>query len=297
MSNTISADLIQDTVVNTLEAIAPKRLAMFTQMVRDFSSDAVVVQNGKPLTAQISLTTGSQATKENPSTFNSTGDEIASRPITVDLLSQQFGVLWNSGIKMEQELESNINTLCDAIVAKYIAQLTTANFGAAETFDISGAITADAKDNLYQEIFAKLTTGSKKILVCGSQLYAKGAPVNMQSFDPTKGDRVRGFDGFYECSYLDNTAFKGVLTDGRGVGIIARAPEWSSKLGAAGLSSTNITIDRLGLTVQFNTWADTNTRAEYGTLDVIFGAGKFDTTATKLIGQTASSSASESVSA
>lgn len=294
MSNTISSDVIQDTVVNTLEAIAPKRLAMFTQMVRDFSSDAVVVQNGKPLTAQISLTTGSQATQENPSTFNSMGDTIVSRPITTALQSQQFGILWNSGIKMEQELESNVNTLCDALVAKWIAQLTTANFGAAETFDISGAITADAKDNLYQEIFATLTTGSKKILVCGSQLYAKGAPVNMQSFDPTKGDRVRGFDGFYECSYLDSTAFKGVLTDGRGVGIIARAPEWSSKLGAAGLSSTNITIDRLGLTVQFNTWADTNTRAEYGTLDIIFGAGKFDTTATKLIGQTASASESES---
>ncbi len=294
MANTISADLIQDVVIDTLNTTAATRLQMFKSGVTDFSDEAVVIKNGKPVNAKISLTTGSGETKTNPTTFTDKGNTIEAKDIAISLYSQQFGLDWNSGVKLEQVVQNNANKICDKLVSVYTALLTTAKFGASNDFDIAGATTADAKDNLFQEIFALLDKGDSKILIACSSLFAKGAPVNMNSFDPTTGGgRIRGFDGFYENAYLNTGTVKGVVTDGNGVGLISRVPEWNSKLWAAGLSSTNVTIENLGITVQFNTWADLSDRSEYGTFDVVFGAGVYDTSATKLIGQSAAQEPTE----
>ena len=281
MANTISPDLIQDIVIETFNAVATKRIGGFKDCVSDFSADAVaILQNGKPTTAQISLDEGAGATKENPTTFEDTSNTIASRPIAVSLLSQQFGLDWNSGLKLESIIESNANALCDAMVAKFVAVLKQAT--GEVSVDLAGATTGDAKDNLFQEIFASLDKGNKKILYGNSSLYSKGAPVNRDSFD--LGGSVRGFDGFYELSYINGEDFAGVVTDGRGVGIISRLPEWTADVNRL-LSQSVINVDKLGLSVQFNTWASASSRSTFGSMDVVFGCGKYDMSATKKIVQ------------
>ena len=294
MANTISSDLIQDIVIETVNTVAQKRLAGFKDLVNDFSAEAVnILQNGKPSTAQVSIDEGAGVTKENPTSFEDKGNTVNARPIACSLLSQQFGLNWNDGLKLEQVVQSNAHAFCDTMIGKVSALFTTANFGNINEFDISGATTADAKDNLFQEIFALLDKGNKKVLFANSSLYAKGAPVNMDSFDPTAGSgRVRGFDGFYEDSYLNAGSVAGVITDGRGIGIISRMPEWTGEVNRL-LEQTNILIENLGMSVQFNKWGSATSRSTYGTIDVVFGCGKYDTSATKLIGQSAAQEPTE----
>lgn len=281
MANTISSDLIQDIVIETFNAVATKRIGGFKDCVSDFSADAVaILQNGKPTTAQISLDEGAGATKENPTTFEDTANTIVAKAIPVSLLSQQFGLSWDSGLKLESIIESNANALCDAMIAKFVAVLKQAT--GEVSLDIAGAKDGDAKDNLFQEIFASLDKGNKKILYGNSSLYSKGAPVNRNSFD--LGGSVRGFDGFYELSYINGEDFAGVVTDGRGVGIISRLPEWTDNVNRL-LDQSVINVEKLGLSVQFNTWASANSRSTYGSMDVVFGCGKYDMSATKKIVQ------------
>jgi hypothetical protein len=281
MANSISSDLIQDIVVETFNAVATKRIGGFKDCVSDFSADAVaILQNGKPTTAQISLDEGAGATKENPTTFEDASNTIVAKAIPVSLLSQQFGLAWDSGLKLESIIESNANALCDAMIAKFVAVLKQAT--GEVSVDIAGAKDGDAKDNLFQEIFASLDKGNKKILYGNSSLYSKGAPVNRNSFD--LGGSVRGFDGFYELSYINSEDFAGVVTDGRGVGIISRLPEWTGAVNQL-LSQSVINVDKLGLSVQFNTWASASSRSTFGSMDVVFGCGKYDMSATKKIVQ------------
>lgn len=281
MANTISSDLIQDIVIETFNAVATKRIGGFKDCVSDFSADAVaILQNGKPTTAQISLDEGAGATKENPTTFEDTSNTIVAKAIPVSLLSQQFGLAWDSGLKLESIIESNANALCDAMIAKFVAVLKQAT--GEVSLDIAGAKDSDAKDNLFQEIFASLDKGNKKILYGNSSLYSKGAPVNRNSFE--LGGSVRGFDGFYELSYINGEDFAGVVTDGRGVGIISRLPEWTDNVNRL-LDQSVINVEKLGLSVQFNTWASANSRSTYGSMDVVFGCGKYDMSATKKIVQ------------
>ena len=283
MANTISPDLIQDIVIETFNAVATKRIGGFKDCVSDFSADAVaILQNGKPTTAQISLDEGAGATKENPTTFEDASNTIVAKAIPVSLLSQQFGLAWDSGLKLESIIESNANALCDAMIAKFVAVLKQAT--GEVSLDIAGAKDGDAKDNLFQEIFASLDKGNKRILYGNSSLYSKGAPVNRDSFD--LGGSVRGFDGFYELSYINGEDFAGVITDGRGVGIISRLPEWTADVNRL-LSQSVINVEKLGLSVQFNTWASANSRSTFGSMDVVFGCGKYDMSATKKIVQQA----------
>jgi hypothetical protein len=187
---------------------------------------------------------------------------------------------WDSGLKLESIIESNANALCDAMIAKFVAVLKQAT--GEVSLDIAGAKDGDAKDNLFQEIFASLDKGNKKILYGNSSLYSKGAPVNRNSFD--LGGSVRGFDGFYELSYINGEDFAGVVTDGRGVGIISRLPEWTADVNRL-LSQSVVNVEKLGLSVQFNTWASANSRSTYGSMAVVFGCGKYGMSATKKIVQ------------
>lgn len=288
MANTISDSLIVDTLIETVETVAANRISGFGDFVIDFSSDAVPVQNGKPITAHMNIATATGETQQDPTNFQSMGTTLADRSIAMHLFSQPFGMTWSSGFKLEAALKASVNKLMDKLVSVFSSVITTGNFGALNNFDIAGAGTTDKKDNLFQDILALATKGNKKVFWGNSVLYAKGAPVNQMSFDPDVMLRVRGFDGFYENTYFNTNAagIKGMVSDGNGIAMISRVPVWDESLAAAGLMSENITLDKLGLTIQFNKWADTETRSVYGSLDVIFGAGVFDTSATHLIGQT-----------
>lgn len=274
--------------LTTLNAVAKKRLQGFQACITDFSNEINPIRNGKPVNAQISISTACGEVKTDPTSFESIGDTIEAREVEMHLQSAQFGIDWNSGIQIEQCFKINANKLCDKLIAVWSALITTTNFGASNDFDIAGAVTADAKDELFQKIFALLDVGSSKFLVANSALYSKGAPINQMSFDPTSGGgRVRGFDGFFENAYLNTGDVHGFVTDGTALAVVSRLPEWSPLVASKLDSSQNITIEELGLTVQLNLWGSTGNRAAYGTFDVVFGAGFYDKTALKIVGQTA----------
>ena len=260
----------------------------FKDLVSDFSSEAVgITAKGKPRTAKVSLDVDTGEVEKNSSDFESMDDQVDAKEIPCHLFSKKFGVTWDSGISLENILRANMNKLCNALIGEVSNLFTTANFGEIATFDIAGATTGDAKDNLFQEILAKSIKGDRKILFANPLLYAKGSPTNQQSFDANSGGRWRGFDGFYEIGYFENKKSDnvyGVLTDGNGIGLISRVPEWHPIV-AEGLTSQNIVLEGLGISVQFNQWASLKTRSAYASLDVCFGAGVYDKTGTILVGQ------------
>lgn len=298
MANSIDSKLAVDIAIQTANAVAANRISGFNTGVYDFSDEANPIRRGMPVNAQISLVTSSGAVAVNPTSFEGLNTTVAAKTVKVDLLSAQFGAEWSSAASVEQMVKDAMNRLCDKMVATRDALFTVSNFGALNTFDIAGATTGDAKDELFQAIWALQTKGSSKYLIAGSALYAKGMPTNMQSFDPLNGGRIRGFDGYFEDGLLadvdpdGDTAtlgkgdLKGVVTDGNGVALVSRVPQWTQRVSGL-LESSNITLDNIGMTVQLNFWGSTVGRIDYGSLDVVFGAGVYDTTATKLIGQIA----------
>jgi len=299
MANSFTTEAVQDIVAEGIREVAQTRAQGFKACVTDFSDTVNPITNaGIPKNVQVLVNTTVGTTKINPTSFENMDNTVTAKAVQLNLLSQQFGATWNSSIELKSLIKSNVNGLINKMYATRDALFTVANFGELNTVDIAGATTADKKDELFQAIWALQTKGMQKFLIAGSSLYSKGMPTNIQSFDPLAGGRIRGFDGYSEDGYLadvdpdGSTAtlsagdLKGVITDGGGIACVAQVPEWNEYVRPL-LESQNYQVEELGLSIQLNLWGATGSRSGYGSLDIVFGAGVLDATATKLIGQSA----------
>lgn len=232
---------------------------------------------------QIALTTAQGEVQVNPTKFGGPNTKVDAKGITPQLLSLPFGLGWTDISSLKQILAGATDALALKIMDIATTPLKSANFGSIAV-DIDGATDTEKQTQLFKSIYKGLDKGTKKYLLAGTDLYALGMPSNLNDFDPSGSVRWKGFDGFYENGVWNDESVKGIVTDGRGIGMIARTVEWNDKIP---MDTQNIEIAALGITVQLNTWGDPNTRDVLGSLDIAFGAGVFDKSATKLITQSA----------
>ena len=90
-----------------------------------------------------------------------------------------------------------------------------------------------------------------------------------------------GFDGFFHNNRWGSagTNIAGIACDPQAAAVVAGIPDISDEVSAELLASENIELPDLGLTVQYNRWANSASRGDWFSFDVVFGASPLDTSA------------------
>lgn len=281
MANSVATSLIVDQVVLTGEKLAKDRLAPLKAFVKDFSQKEIPANRNQLQAEQLSIVEGVAEVKVNPTSFNIAGTgDMKARSITPSLYSAPLSNSGYNGLdQLADWVEASMYKLANAIMSAVGAAITSAKFSDIEV-DIDGATTQDTIDALWRDLYAGLTKGDKKFVIANTKLFSKTLAQNRIT-------APAGFDGVHESTYFNSGDIKGVLTDGRGLAMVSRIPTWGINAEGA-INSQNITLDDIGLTVQLNQWFDIDSRQDRASIDVIFGCGVFDKTATYNIKQSPS---------
>lgn len=281
MANTIDADLLQDSVSTIVINALSNRFAPFAAYTRDYNDGGIA-----PVTVtknvQVPVISSTASTVKNPTTFIG-GDTVTSNcPVTVDAYSKPIHLTsaqLNSRIKLEMFAQAAANQFADDIMAVVTGKLLDASVTPAnEVVAQASFAAANAKS-----IWGKLGKTSQKHLILDSVAYAQLAPSDKNSFD--LGARgAFGFDGVHH-----QTTWTGATANTYGIGcgpefmaIYTDIPLMSDGVKSRLTRQTNLTLP-FGLVVQLNEWVDVNTRTEYMSLDVMFGAAIADANAGVLI--------------
>lgn len=274
----IDANLAEKLVIENFEALSPNTIGFIKNFTLDFSDKAM---DSRFLTQgiMIPVTTSVGAVNTDPTSFGTNVREVTGAPVAMHLYSVDWSENYNDAVPGENSLQEAIETLAEKLGQVTLDCFSTANGFDTMTADVAGAVTDDAKNELYQSIYAGLTKAGAKYLIGNSALYSKALPVNRNSFDVSK-EGARGFAGVYESSILGSNL--GVVCNKKALGIVNLIPEFKID----GLESQIITIDSLGgLKVALNKWSDLSSRAVKWSLDVAYGVGVFDKDSAKIITQ------------
>lgn len=292
-TNTIASELSRNMVVEKLTTIGTKKIGFMKEFATDFSEDAVKVYGAKQLaTYEIPFVGTLPTVSKDVSTWGDYGATITAKNVGVHLYTAGWTERFNDAIKLEGYINDATLAIMASIATDFFALFSTVNGYADLSANITAATTTETQNQLFKTIYKGIDTGLKKLLICDSEVFALGQPVDKNSFVPGAG--FRGFDGCWETGFLPS-GVSGVLTNGLGAAIVNRLPDF----GASNRTEQVITIPELGgMKFLLTSWAtDTGRTTEY-TLETIFGAGVLDAAGTKrIVDSGASSSASDSASA
>lgn len=278
MANTIDADLLMDTLSERAINVLSNRFAPLSAFTRDFS-DGVIVQQTKNV--QVPVISSTSATVKNPSTYVG-GDTVTSNvPVTVDAYSKTIHLTsaqLNQKLKLEQFSTAALNQFADDIMGVVTGKILDASIS---TTNEVVAQTSFAVANA-RSIWGKLGKTSEKHLIMDSVAYAQLAPSDKNSLGYAAG--AYGFNGIHH-----QTMWTGATANTYGIGcgpefmaVVAGIPQMSEGVRRALTAQRNISLPN-GLTLQVNYWVDTNTRIEYASYDIMFGAAVADGAAAVLI--------------
>lgn len=281
MANTIDADLLQDTVSTAVINVLSNRFAPFAAYTRDFNDGGIApVQQTKNV--QVPIISSTSSTVKNPTTFIGGDTVTGNLPVTVDAYSKPIHLTsaqLNQRIKLEMFAKAAANQFADDIMAVVTGKILDASISTTnEVVAQASFAAANAKS-----IWGKLGKVSEKHLILDSTAYAQLAPSDKNSFD--LGARgAFGFDGIHH-----QTTWTGATANTYGIGcgpefmaIYTDVPVMSESVRSRLTRQSNLVLP-FGLTVQLNEWVDVNTRTDYMSLDVMFGAAVADGAAAVLI--------------
>jgi hypothetical protein len=205
-------------------------------------------------TANVAVLSAIQATIENPTTYESSGDTIAAVQPTQVHLHQPFGLdapSQNAGLNLSMQFESAVATLSASSQAKVLALFTAANSGDAD----SEPATTFAKGNM-QTLLASV----KNITMIGLETayHAKAEP----TWFPPGTEKL-----LHECSDFTG-AEAGTVGFVAGANAIA-LPYGFPMVGARPEIKTEIITLPNGLPCQFTQWFSMGGRSWRGSLDVV----------------------------
>jgi hypothetical protein len=278
MANTYDSDLLADRISERTITVLQNKLASLALYANDFG-----VAPMSPLsTVQVRTATVGGAGQTNPTNFESGDTTFVGNPVTVNHKSKSFHVTSaeiNSGHKLEQSLDISLAVFADMIQAVINPLLVSGNFGTAFTGVASTFDGDDAKD-----IWATIEKSPIKNLILAGAYYAKLMPSTKDNFDPSN----RGVFGFDAIAHNSNWAngqanLVGFACNPQAINVASGIPIIGAGAQSLLFDSKEILIPNLGLTVQWNHWGSTTTRADWMSFDVMFGAGVGDTSAGKLM--------------
>lgn len=267
MANLIDADLLLDQLSNQVKTTLGEKLAPLSSFARDFTTDELPAQTKR---VQIPLITTADSVQTDPTDFETGDTNTSNVGVLISHYSKSFQLTskeLNQKMMIDMFVEKNLQVFANKIIDIALAPVTNANF---TTQNVIVAQASIAAANL-QPVWAGIAKNDQKAVLLDATAYSRLLPTSLTAID-VRTAGAYGFDNFYL-----NTRWTGaganVYGFAAGPGAIAMAAGIPIQpVGMAGLSSRNVTIPGLGLTVQLNTWASTKTRTQWASFDVMFGA-------------------------
>lgn len=281
MANTIDADLLHDTVSTSVINALANKFAPLQAYTRDFN-DGGIARVLQTKNVQVPVISSTSSTVKNPTTFIG-GDTVTNNiPVTVDAYSKPIHLTsaqLNQRIKLEMFATAAANQFADDLMGIITAKILDASISTTnEVVAQASFAAANAKS-----VWGKLGKTSQKHLILDSTAYAQLAPSDKNAFD--LGARgAFGFDGIHH-----QTTWTGATANTYGIGcgpefmaVYTDIPLMSDGVRSRLTRQSNLVLP-FGMTVQLNEWVDVNTRTDYMSLDVMFGAAVADGAAAVLI--------------
>lgn len=270
MPNTIDSALVADTISAQTKTVLANRLAALNIFCSDFSAD---VKKPKD-TIQVPIVSATAATVVNPTNFEpGGGTTITKTTVTLDHIYQPFAITQSElalGHRLERMIQINLDALADKIWALATAPITVANFGAATltTADITPS------NGKLAELWAAISKSPRKGLVVSPAIYSKLIPTSQESLPLSAG--AYGFDNgiYYANSFGGEAGLAGFACSPEAVVMAAAAPAIDPAVSSQFAISDSVTLEQIGLTVQYNVWGSTANRQVNASLEVMFGAAK-----------------------
>jgi hypothetical protein len=280
MPNTFDSGLVADSISAQTQTVLSNRLAALSLFASDFSSD---VKKPKD-TVVVPIVSATGATQVNPTNFEPGGGTTVTKTnVTLDHIFQPFAITaaeLASGHRLERLIQININALADKIWALATTPITVANFGTAVV--TSSDLVGSSYENL-KALWAALSKSERKGLVVTPALYSQLIPTSTQSLPLSAG--AYGFDNgiYYANNFSGETGMAGFACSPEALVMASAAPAIDDAVRSQFAISDIVTLDMLGLTVQYNVWGSTANRQVNASLEVMFGAAKGLTSGTMAI--------------
>lgn len=284
MANTIDNKLLVDKVIENFEAYAGPTIGFSKEFVLDYSDkyiDAAYLTQG----VQIPVTTSVGNVNVDPATFGNNNRTVAAVSVPVHLYSVDWTeTIYEGQVPGENSLAQAVESMAEKIGSVILSQFVTGSGFTTASVNLSGADSDEKINTMFKNIYAVTSKAGPKFLVANPELFSKGLPVNLNSFNPLEGNGFRGFKGCYESSILP-TGDKaiGVVCGRKALALINVLPDFRN---VDGLESTPVVIDSLGgLRVLLNKWSDKSSRSTKWSLDVALGVAPFDKNDAKILVQ------------
>ena len=270
MPNTFDSALVADSISQQTKTVLANRLAALNIFATDFSSD---VRKPKD-TIQVPIVSATAATQVNPTSFEpGGGTTVTEGTVTLDHIYQPFAITQAElglGHRLERLIQINLSALADKILALATAPITVANFGAAVV--TSGDITPS--NGKLAELWAAIHKSARKGLVVNPTIYSKLIPTTQESLPLSAG--AYGFDNgiYFSTSFGGEQDLAGFACSPEALVMAAAAPAIDPAVSSQFAISDAVTLDQIGLSVQYNVWGSTANRQVNASLEVMFGAAK-----------------------
>lgn len=268
MGNVIDADLILDTLSRQAVTLLPHRLAPLSAFSRNFSTKVL------PQTAsvQVQVVTGGSGTLVNPTQFEQGDTTTSNIEVPVDAYSQPMHLTstnLNQGFSLENFADTHLTKFAETIAGLITPFFSTVYF--TETPVI-------VAQSLFSPVYAKTLRGrigkcKKRNLILDSPAYAQLIPSDKNGLSPDQSGTF-GFDAIHEQSFWTGAEdhVYGLAAGPDAIAIAAGIPLMAAGVTKRMLGQRIVAIPGLGLSVQVNHWVNTNTRVEWASYDVMFGA-------------------------
>lgn len=280
MANTLDNTLVNKILLTRGISKLQGKLPFLGAFTTDFSDD---VRDQRSRSINVPFVSGGSAVQTNPTDFESGDTGSINRIITMEHISKSFYITsadYGSGTRLESLADTNMTIVANAIEAKVFALLTTTNYGTAVVGGLSGAMTGDHLKTLWASV-----GGDYKVAVLKDEKFASFLPTSLDSFNPSLGLSVYGFDRLDHSSTGFAAAGANIVGFGSaksGIVMASALPEYTPEV-ADLLSSEVMEVPGLGIFVQSNMWASAKTRNTWASFDILFGAQVGDANALKLV--------------
>jgi len=278
MANTISTDLIVDSVSSTAQTVLSNRMAPLRFCAKDYSLD---VRKPKDV-VQVKLATAGSSTQINPTAFDSIGGStLAASPVTLAHVYQPFGLEYadlQNGFKLADIVQVNVDKFADKLWEIATAPITVANFGAAAATAASASVTPSSGE--IQKMWAATAKADRTALVLNTVSYANLIPTSTQGIDLLREGAYGFANGVFKASaFPSELKLAGFAIAPEALAMANAAPELSFAQGEF-IVAERYTVEKLGLTVWYNLWFDPASRSYVGSLETMFGCNKAITNGT-----------------
>jgi len=272
MPNTFDSALVADSIAQQAQTVLSNRLAALNLFASDFSSD---VKKAKD-TVQVPIVSATGATVVNPTNFEPGGSAtVGKATVTLDHIFQPFAITsaeLASGHRLERLIRISLDALADKIWALATTPVTVANFGAAAVTKAATGITATSGD--LPKVWAAISKSDRKGLVVSPTIYSQLIPTSTTAINLGAG--AYGFENgvHYATSFGGEANMIGFGCSPEALVMAAAAPAIDDAVRAQFAISDIVTLDQLGLSVQYNVWGSTANRQVNASLELMFGAAK-----------------------